>query len=100
MVGENLGDIDARDINSIVIGRDDAGREVVVRVGRYGPYVQVGEDGDAQLRASLPDDLAPDELTVEQAVELAARRPATACSAPHPTPATTSSRSPAATGRT
>ncbi len=71
LVGENLGEIDARDINSIVIGRDDAGREVVVRVGRYGPYVQVGEDGDAQLRASLPDDLAPDELTVERAVELA-----------------------------
>ncbi len=71
MVGENLGDIDARDINSIVIGRDGEGREVVVRVGRYGPYVQVGEDGDSQLRASLPDDLAPDELTVELAVELA-----------------------------
>ena len=71
MVGENLGDIDARDINSIVIGRDGEGREVVVRVGRYGPYVQVGEDGDGQLRASLPEDLAPDELTVELAVELA-----------------------------
>ena len=71
LVGDNLGDIDARDVNSIVIGRDDAGREVVVRVGRYGPYVQIGEDGDSQLRASLPDDLAPDELTVERAVELA-----------------------------
>jgi DNA topoisomerase-1 len=68
MVNDNLGDIDARDINSIVIGRDDAGREVVVRVGRYGPYVQVG---DGELRASLPDDLAPDELTVAKAVELA-----------------------------
>ncbi len=72
MVGDNLGDIDARDINSIRIGRDDRGREVVVRVGRYGPYVQVGADGDDQERASLPDDLAPDELTVEMALELAA----------------------------
>ena len=66
LVGGNLDEIDARDINSIVIGRNDEGVEVVVRVGRYGPYVQVGEE-----RASLPDDLAPDELTVEKAVELA-----------------------------
>jgi DNA topoisomerase I len=71
LVGERLDEIDARDINSIVIGRAPeghpaAGAEVVVRVGRYGPYVQVGEQ-----KASLPDDLAPDELTVEKAVELA-----------------------------
>jgi DNA topoisomerase-1 len=72
MVGDNLGDIDARDINSIRIGDDDRGREVVVRVGRYGPYVQVGADGEDQERASLPEDLAPDELTVEKALELAA----------------------------
>jgi DNA topoisomerase-1 len=71
LVNQNTEDIDARAINSISIGRDDEGREVVVRVGRYGPYVQVGEDGDDQLRASLPEDLAPDELTVEKAVELA-----------------------------
>jgi DNA topoisomerase-1 len=36
-----------------------------VRVGRYGPYVQRGED-----RASIPEDLAPDELTVDKALEL------------------------------
>jgi len=66
LVGGNLDEIDARDVNSIVIGRSDEGVEVVVRVGRYGPYVQVGEE-----RASLPEDLAPDELTVEKAVELA-----------------------------
>jgi DNA topoisomerase-1 len=72
VIQDNLEDIDARDINSIVIGRDHSGREVVVRVGRYGPYVQIGEEGDGQQRASLPEDLAPDELTVEKAVELAA----------------------------
>ena len=37
------------------------------RVGRYGPYLQRGED-----RASIPDDLAPDELTIERAEEILA----------------------------
>jgi len=66
LVSTNLDDIDARDINSIPIGRAPDGTEVVVRVGKYGPYVTVGE-----LKASLPDDLAPDELTPELALELA-----------------------------
>ena len=59
---EDLGDIDARDVNSIPVG---AG--ITVRVGRYGPYVERGEE-----RASLPEDLAPDELTVEVAQALLA----------------------------
>jgi DNA topoisomerase-1 len=63
-VSEHLGEIDAREINSIPIGGPDSG--LVVRVGRYGPYVQ-RDDGD---RASLPEDLAPDELTVERATAL------------------------------
>ena len=67
LIGKNLDEIDAREVNTIVIGHNDEGVEVVVRVGRYGPYVQVGEQ-----RASLPEDLAPDELTVARAVELAA----------------------------
>ncbi|MDP9435947.1 MAG: type I DNA topoisomerase [Actinomycetota bacterium] len=71
LIARNLGDIDARDVNSIPIGRDAQGREVVVRVGKFGPYVQVGE-GEELERASLPDDLPPDELSVEKAVELAA----------------------------
>ena len=66
LVTEGLGDIDARAVNSIVIGQDSDGTDVVVRVGRYGPYVEIGEK-----RASLPEDLAPDELTVELALELA-----------------------------
>ncbi len=70
LVGGNLDEIDARDVNSIVIGRAEDGREVVVRVGRYGPYVQLGREEGA-ARASLPEDLAPDELTVAKAVELA-----------------------------
>ncbi len=66
-VATHLGDIDAREINSIPIGADANGEEIVVRVGRYGPYLQRGED-----RASIADDVAPDELTVERAEELLA----------------------------
>ena len=62
---DHLALIDARLVNSIPIGVDDDGEEVVARVGRYGPYVQKGE-----TRASLPDDLAPDELTLERAKEI------------------------------
>jgi DNA topoisomerase I len=66
-VANHLGDIDAREINSIPIGVDTQGNPIVVRVGRYGPYLQRGED-----RASIPEDLAPDELSVERAEELLA----------------------------
>lgn len=57
-----VGDIDARAVNSIPIGED-----IVLRVGRYGPYVE--REGE---RASVPEDLAPDELTVAKAEELLA----------------------------
>ncbi len=63
-----FGDIDAREVNSIPIGSD-----IILRVGRYGPYVQRGPDGDeSSQRASVPEDMAPDELTVEKAEELLA----------------------------
>jgi DNA topoisomerase-1 len=64
LVSEHLGEIDAREINSIPIGGPDSG--LVVRVGRYGPYVQRGEEE----RAPVPEDLAPDELTSARAEEL------------------------------
>jgi DNA topoisomerase-1 len=64
-VALHLGEIDARQINSIPIGKSSDGTDIVVRVGRYGPYLQRGED-----RASVPEDLAPDELTVEKAEEM------------------------------
>ncbi len=66
LVSDHLDDIDAREVNSIPIGVADDGVEVVVRVGRYGPYVQHGDD-----KASIPEELAPDELTVARALELA-----------------------------
>ncbi len=65
MVQDRLGEIDAREVNSIPIGPDGDGDGIVVRVGRYGPYVQRGD-----VRASLPENLPPDELTVERAEEL------------------------------
>jgi len=64
-VSEGLGDIDARQVNSIPLGEDAEGSAVVARVGRFGPYLERGES-----RASIPDDLPPDELTLERAVEL------------------------------
>jgi DNA topoisomerase-1 len=67
MVSDHLDEIDAREVNSIPLGVAPDGRDVVVRVGRYGPYVQIGDD-----RASVPEDLAPDELTIDKALELAA----------------------------
>ena len=64
-IATHLDEIDPRAISSIPIGKDDSGEEVVARIGRYGPYVQRGEE-----RGSIPDDVAPDELTVERAIEL------------------------------
>ena len=70
LVDERLGDIDAREVNSIPIGTADDGEPIVVRVGRYGPYVQKGADGTDSARASVPEDLPADELTVEKALNL------------------------------
>jgi DNA topoisomerase-1 len=64
LVTDHLDEIDARAVNSIAI----PGSDIVVRVGRYGPYLERGDE-----RASLPDDVVPDELTAERAEELLAR---------------------------
>ncbi|GLF96026.1 type I DNA topoisomerase [Streptomyces yaizuensis] len=65
----DLGAIDAREISSFPVGNG-----IVLRVGRYGPYIERGEkDTEGHQRADVPDDLAPDELTVEHAEELLAK---------------------------
>lgn len=65
----DLGAIDAREISSFPVGND-----ITLRVGRYGPYVERGEkEAEGHQRADVPDDLAPDELTVEYAEELLAK---------------------------
>lgn len=63
---DDLGDIDAREVNTVQIADD-----VTLRVGRYGPYLEVpSDDPEKPKRVSVPDDLAPDELTAEKAREL------------------------------
>ena len=57
----DITDIDAREVSSFPL----AGSDIVVRVGRYGPYLE--RDGQ---RANVPEDMAPDELTLEKAEEL------------------------------
>ncbi len=64
---DRLADIDPAEINSIPIGADADGEPVVARVGRFGPYLRRGD-----ATRPLPDDLAPDELTIERALELLA----------------------------
>lgn len=61
-----LGDIDARAVNTIELSD-----RVAVRVGRYGPYLEeVDDKGEMSRRANIPEDIAPDELTIEKASEL------------------------------
>ena len=67
MVKQRLEQIDPRTINSIPIGTDAEGKEIVVRVGRYGPYLS--REGET---AAVPEGIAPDELTVDKALELLA----------------------------
>jgi DNA topoisomerase I len=67
---EDLGEIDARQINSVPIADG-----ITLRVGKFGPYLEKALPGDAPegtepQRANVPEELAPDELTAEKAVEL------------------------------
>ncbi|MEU6088293.1 type I DNA topoisomerase [Streptomyces sp. NPDC047085] len=64
----DLGAIDAREVSSFPVAND-----IVLRVGRFGPYIERGEkDTEEHQRADIPADLAPDELTVELAEKLLA----------------------------
>lgn len=68
-VVDNLGEIDAREINSVRIAPD-----ITLRIGKYGPYLEIVEEGAAPdatpRRVNLPEGLAPDELTEAKAREL------------------------------
>ncbi len=63
---DNLGEIDAREINSIHLAEG-----LTLRIGKYGPYLEApGDDPETPRRVNVPQDLAPDELTPEKAREL------------------------------
>ncbi|WP_285731721.1 type I DNA topoisomerase [Nocardiopsis sp. ATB16-24] len=64
LVGDHLSEIDPKEISSMPL----PGTDIVLRVGRYGPYLD--RDG---VRVNVPEDLAPDELTKEKAEELFAQ---------------------------
>ncbi len=55
-------EVDPRESSTIPLGTDAEGRAINVRIGKYGPYIERGEE-----RASIPADLAPDELTIAKA---------------------------------
>ncbi|GHF44976.1 DNA topoisomerase-1 [Deinococcus metalli] len=67
LIDSKMGEIDARGIATIAVPKLE-GSGIEVRVGRYGPYMERGEQ-----KANLPEDLSPDELTTEKAEELLAR---------------------------
>jgi DNA topoisomerase-1 len=62
----DLGAIDAREVNTMRLAPD-----IEIRVGRYGAYLQQGE-GDTRKLANIPETMAPDELTLAQAIEILA----------------------------
>ena len=67
LVTERLPEIDAAAINSFLLGDDPNGMPIIAKPGRYGPYVQRGDD-----TASVPENLAPADLSVAVALELLA----------------------------
>ena len=66
-VTDGTEDINPRTICELPLGFTDDGQVVAARVGRYGPYLQIG---DTPVRANIPEDLAPDELDVVKALQL------------------------------
>ncbi len=67
LVEDSVAAVDPQEVARFPLGATADGEEVAVRVGRYGAYVQVG---GSDRRATVPDDLAPDELTLARALEL------------------------------
>ena len=75
LIDVNLEAIDARKVNSLLLYTDTEGRDVFVRVGRYGPYIEraVGTNDDGSIeyqRANLSETVTPDGLNEELAEKL------------------------------
>ena len=67
LIEHAMANADPAVVNAIPLAKDDEGEEIVVRNGRYGPYLRRGDQ-----TATVPADVPPDELTVERALELLA----------------------------
>jgi DNA topoisomerase I len=67
LIDHAMANADPAVVNAIPLGKDDEGTDIVVRNGRYGPYLRRGDD-----TVSLPTDIAPDELSIARALELLA----------------------------
>ena len=65
LLEDKAADIDPRKVCSIPLGLDEGGEPIIVRVGRYGPFLQRDED-----TAPIPDQTCPDELTIDSATAL------------------------------
>ncbi|MCC6127310.1 MAG: type I DNA topoisomerase [Pirellulales bacterium] len=65
LLANKIDEIDAREVCRIPLGTPEGGEKIFIRVGKYGPFLEQGE-----RRASLPDKLPPDELTLSSANEL------------------------------
>ncbi len=66
LLQDKVNEIDARDVCRISLGKPDGqADEVFIRIGRYGPFIEQGD-----RRASLPDKMPPDEVTLQTALEL------------------------------
>ncbi len=58
-------EIDPRETCTIPLGKDSSGKEINIRIGRFGPYLERGDE-----RANIPEGIAPDALTIPKAMEL------------------------------
>ncbi len=65
LLANKVDEVDARDIGRILIGQPEGEEPIFVRVGRYGPFIEQGE-----RRGSLREEMAPDELSVQAALEI------------------------------
>ena len=64
-LANKIDEIDAREVCRISLGKPEGGEEIFIRVGKFGPFLEQGE-----RRASLPDQLPPDELTLASADDM------------------------------
>jgi len=65
---EKIKDVDPREISRFPLGKPDHGphrEEVIIRVGKYGPFIEQGA-----RKATIPQEMAPDELTLAKALEM------------------------------